>query len=482
MILHSDSSPLYSLLVGTLRGIRGTSYILGLWVLAWTCSPYTATALAQVPKNGFTKSQAIQYGLDHHLSSLNALSDIAAAQAKIKEITSIGLPQVKASYGITDNFIIQKVIIPNGKLFNPNAPEGPLALEFQPKFGGNTAMTLSQLLFDGTYLVGLQAAQTFKQIAVKSQEMTHAQISENIQKAYYGVLIGEHRSELMEASLARVDSALQEMRVMLSNGLIEKLDVQRLEFQRNQLQTEAGKIHQFRNLALQLLKFQMGYPLGDTLVLTDRLESITDLNAETVPALNINPESFKARPEAGLLELQIKGNQLEIKSLQAGYLPSLGLQIQRGALAGASKFNQVLDPGGQWFAYGSVGFGINWNVFDSFNKRYKIQQKRIEQIKNERVLMNFLQASSLQQEQAVVGMRNALASLQQQIANQELSRDILNTTRIKYREGVGSNLEVIQAETSLREAQAAYYNSLYEYCIAKVDYLKASGKLTGTND
>jgi outer membrane protein TolC len=427
-------------------------------------------------------NQAIQYGLDHHHSALNATDDIESAGARIREITSIGLPQIRATYGLTDNFIIQKVIIPNGQLFNPDAPPGPVALEFQPQYGGNANLTLTQLLFDGSYLVGLKAAQTFRQIAVKNREMTDAQISENVQKAYYGVLVGQHRNELLEASLMRLDSSLREMQIMLQNGLIERLDVQRVELQRNQLATEAAKIKQIRYLSLQLLKFQMGYPLGDTLILTDRLENIPSLVAEQVPPNYTQLEAFKARPEAALLDLQIKGNDLEIKNLKAGYLPSVGLQVQRGALAGAGEFNKVLDPGGNWFAYGSVGIGINWYVFDSFNKKYKIQQKRIEKIKNQRVLMNFLQASALQQDQARTAIQNALSSLRQQDANQNLSLEILQTTRIKYRERVGSNLEVIQAEAGYREAQAAYFNSLYEYYIAKVDYLKASGKLTGTNE
>lgn len=438
---------------------------------------------AQTPSTGsFTLSAAIQYGIDHHSTSLNAGDDIAASKARIREITSIGLPQIRSSYGITDNFIIQKVIIPDGRLFNPNAPAGPVALEFQPQYGGNANITLSQLLFDGSYLVGLKAAQTFAQIAIKSREMTHAQISENIQKAYYGVLVGQHRVDLLEASLVRLDSTLTEMKIMLDNGLIERLDVQRVELQRNQLLTELSKIGQLRILALQLLKFQMGYPLGDTLLLSEQLVDIPLIANEATPPAYLDLQSFRARPEAALLELQIKGNEFEIKNLQAGYLPSVGLQVQRGALVGAGQFNRVLDPGGNWYAYGSVGLGVNWSLFDSFNKRYKIQQKRIEKIKNERLLFQFLQSSKLQQDQALIGIQNAIASLKQQIRNQELSRDILQTTRIKYREGVGTNLEVIQAEAGYREAQAAYFNSLYDYYIAKVDYLKASGKLTGSEE
>ena len=116
-------------------------------------------------------NQAIQYGLDHHHSALNAADDIESAGARIREITSIGLPQIRATYGLTDNFIIQKVIIPNGQLFNPDAPPGPVALEFQPQYGGNANLTLTQLLFDGSYLVGLKAAQTFRQIFSNDREI-----------------------------------------------------------------------------------------------------------------------------------------------------------------------------------------------------------------------------------------------------------------------------------------------------------------------
>ncbi len=450
--------------------------ILGIGFLDWETK-------AQPPSfKPFSLSSAIQYGIDHHTSSLNAADDIQASKARIREITSIGLPQIRSSYGITDNFIIQKVIIPDGRLFNPNAPPGPVALEFQPQYGGNANLTLSQLLFDGSYLVGLKAVQTFSQIATKSREMTNAQISENIQKAYYGVLVGQHRVDLLEASLARLDSTLLEIKIMFENGIIERLDVQRVELQRNQLLTETSKISQLRILSLQLLKFQMGYPMNDTLVLSEQLVDIPLITNEAIPPAYRDLESFKARPEASLLELQIRGNDLEIKNLQAGYLPSVGLQVQRGALAGASQFNQVLNPSGNWFAYGSIGLGMNWSLFDSFNKRYKIQQKRIEKIKNERLLFQFLQSSRLQQDQALIGIQNAVASLKQQIRNQDLSRDILQTTRVKYREGVGSNLEVIQAEVGYREAQSAYFNSLYDYYISKVDYLKASGKLTGNNE
>jgi outer membrane protein TolC len=455
------------------------AFALKILVIGLACQ----TSGAQTPGPGiFSLSAAIQYGIDHHTTSLNADDDIAASNARIREITSIGLPQLRSSYGVTDNFIIQRVIIPDGRLFNPNAPAGPLALEFQPKYGGNANITLTQLLFDGSYLVGLKAAQTFAQIATKSREMTHAQISENIQKAYYGVLVSQHRVDLLEASLMRLDSALQEMKIMLDNGLIERLDVQRIELQRNQLLTEASKIGQLRILALQLLKFQMGYPMEDTLMLIDQLVDIPLITNQAVPPAYRDLQSFKARPEAALLELQIKGNDLEIRNLQTGYLPSVGLQVQRGALGGASQFDRVLDPGGNWFAYGSVGLGVNWNLFDSFNKRYKIQQKRIEKIKNERLLFQFLQSSRLQQDQALTGIQNAVASLKQHIRNQDLSREILQTTRIKYREGAGTNLEVIQAEAGYREAQAAYFSSLYDYYIAKVDYLKASGKLTGTTE
>jgi len=425
-------------------------------------------------QSSFTLKEAVDYALQNNAKAKNAQLDERIAKMKVREITTIGFPKITASYGVNNNYIIQRVIIPDGSIFNPNAPVGePIALEFQPQYGGNAAVNLNQLVFDGSYIVGLQAAKTYRDLAARSTEMTQVAVVENVKKAYYGVLVNMERKDLLDVSLVQLDSTLYEMKAMFANGFIEKIDLDRLQVQRNNLAVERDKINRFDEISLLLLKFQMGYPLDQTFVLSDKLREIA-FDENILNQTNVNPMD---RPEMKLLQTQKAATKLELKNIQAGYLPSIGIQASRGALAGANNFDQVLDPGGSWFAYGSIGIGVNWSIFDSFTKRYQAQQKRIEIEKADNNIFDFNKAITLQSSQAAIALRNSYEAIQVQAQNLELSTEVLRVSRIKYQEGVGSNLEVINAEAGFRESQANYYNTLYELLIAKVELEKAKGQL-----
>ena len=431
------------------------------------------SSLAQA-QSSFTLKEAVEYALQNNVKAKNAQLDERIAKMKVREITTIGFPKITASYGVNNNYIIQRVIIPDGSIFNPLLPPGePADLEFQPQYGGNASVNLNQLVFDGSYIVGLQAAKTYRDLAARSNEMTQVEVAENVKKAYYGVLVNMERKGLLDAALIRLDSSLLEMKGMYANGFIEKIDVDRLQVQRNNLAVERDKINRFDEISLLLLKFQMGYPLEQDLVLKDKLREIA-FDENILEQTGVNPMD---RPEMRLLQTQKAATKLELKNIQAGYLPSIGIQASRGALAGANNFDQVLDPGGNWFAYGSIGIGVNWNIFDSFTKRYQAQQKRIEMEKVDNNIFDFNKAVMLQSSQASITLRNSYETMKVQEQNLELSTEVLRVSRIKYQQGVGSNLEVINAEAGYREAQANYYNAVYDLLIAKVELEKAKGQL-----
>lgn len=423
-------------------------------------------------QSSFTLKEAVDYALQNNVKAKNAQLDVRIAKMKVREITTIGFPKISASYGVNNNYIIQRAIIPDGGIFG-GTPGQPLALEFQPQYGGNASLNLNQLLFDGSYIVGLQAVQTYRDLAARSNEMTQVEVAENVKKAYYGVLVMKERKELLNTSLLLLDSTLAEMKSMYANGFIEKIDVDRLQVQRNNLAVERDKINRFDEITLLLLKFQMGYPLDQPLVLSDKLREVA-FDDNILEQTGVNPMD---RPEMRLLQTQKAATKLELKNIQAGYLPSIGIQASRGALAGANNFDQVLDPNGSWFAYGAVGIGVNWNIFDSFTKRYQAQQKRIEMEKVYNTIFDFNKAVMLQSSQASIMLRNSYETMKVQEQNLELSTDVLRVSRIKYQEGVGSNLEVINAEAVFREAQANYYNAVYDLLIAKVELEKAKGQL-----
>lgn len=431
-----------------------------------------AASLSATAQSSFTLQEAVDYALRNNVKAKNANIDEKIAQAKVREITTIGFPKVNASYGINNNYIIQKVIIPDGAAFG-GPPGQPLALEFQPQFGGNAVVSVNQLLFDGSYIVGLQAARVYRELSAKSNEMTQVEVAENVKKAYYGVLVNQERMGLLNATLYRLDSNLREMKANYASGFVEKIDLDRLQVQRNNLATEKEKVTRFQEISLSLLKFQMGYDMNQPIQLRDQLRDVRFEES----LLEIGTFSPLDRPEMKLLQTQKAATKLEIRNIRAGYLPSIGLQLQRGALAGANDFDQVLDPNGSWFAYGSIGLGVNWSVFDSFTKRYRVQQKQLELQKVENNIYDFGKAINLQANQAQVTLRSSYETMKNQEMTLQLSQEVLEVARKKYAAGVGSNLEVINAESEYRQAQANYYNAVYDLLVAKVDLQKAKGQL-----
>lgn len=440
--------------------------------IALLLSLLLVASLTATAQSSFTLREAVDYALRNNVKAKNANIDEKIAQAKVREITTIGFPKVNASYGINNNYIIQKVIIPDGAAFG-GPPGQPLALEFQPQFGGNAVISVNQLLFDGSYIVGLQAARVYRELSAKSNEMTQVEVAENVKKAYYGVLVNQERMGLLNATLNRLDSTLREMKAMFAGGFVEKIDLDRLQVQRNNLATEKEKVARFQEISLSLLKFQMGYDMNQPIELRDRLQDVR-FEESVLESGSINPLD---RPEMKLLQTQKTATKLEIRNIRAGYLPSIGLQLQRGALAGANDFDRVLDPNGSWFAYGSVGLGVNWRLFDSFTKRYQVQQKQLELQKVENTIFDFNKAIYLQANQAQLALRSSYETMKNQEMTLQLSQEVLEVARKKYALGVGSNLEVVNAESEYRQAQANYYNAVYDLLVAKVDLQKAKGQL-----
>lgn len=429
------------------------------------------TGLTAQAQSSFSVDEAVKYALTNSTTAKNAALDEQSARAKVREITTIGFPQVNASYNVSNNYIIQKVIIPDGTAFG--GPPGPLALEFQPQFGGQAVLSINQLIFDGSYIVGLQAAQTYRELASRASDITRTQVIYNVKAAYYNVLIARESKLVLDVNVARLDSILAEMRVLLANGFVEKVEVDRTQLQRNNLYTEREKATRMADLALALLKFQMNYPAKESIELRDQLSQVI-LNNDV---LNNSATDYNKVPEFKLILTQKRAAELELKNVRAGYLPSLGAQATRGALAGSNSFDRVLNPGGDWYAFGAIGLSIQVPIFDSFNKRFQAQQKKISVLKVENGIQDMKRIIDLNIEQANISLKNAIETTENQKGNLLLAEEVLEISRKKYAAGVGSNLEVISAESDFRQAQTNYFAAVYSLLVAKLDLEKAKGEL-----
>jgi outer membrane protein TolC len=432
---------------------------------------FLLTSLAATAQS-FSLKQAVDYAIAHQVQVKNSQLDLQNANAKVNEIRAMGLPQVNGSLSLTNNLILQRVFIP-ARIFNPAAAEGELiAAKFGVDNAGFANVGLSQLVFDGTYLLGLKASSVYKDLAVKSVTQSKQQVAENVTKAYYGILVNEKRQGLLALNVARLDTLLKETRELNKQGFVEKIDVQRLDVQANNLRTELENIDRLQALSYSLLKFQMGYPMEEPIRLSETLEKVELATFNTNAAGDFN---YSNRIEYSILQTQENLAELDLKSIKAGYLPRLLLNANYGYNAGANGFGDLVKN--PWFDNAAVTIALQIPIFDGYSKKYRAIQSA-NNLQKVRQSYGLLKSSiDMQRSQASITMKNALESMKEQKANLELANEISRVTRVKYQNGVGSNLEVLNAESSIKESQANYFTALYNALVAKVELEKANGTL-----
>lgn len=437
-------------------------------------------AQAQTP-NTFSLKEAIDFAIKNNVSVQSAQTDNAIAKAKVKETIGIGLPQISAEAKMTHYFQLQ----PN--FFTPQSPflskmgvpytvkDGVITFPnlFQLQNSGTATATLNQLIFDGSYLVGLKAAKTYTELSERNITASKITVAENVSKAYYSVLVAEERSQLLDKNVARLDSMHKQTKAMLKNGLVEKIDVDRIEVSLNNIKIEQQKTSRLVQLSRELLAFQMGLASTKDLVLTEKLDK-TNLDKTVV----VNNEiDYTQRIEFQTINTQKALNQLEQRNIVAGYYPKLYGFASYGYITANPKFGRMFDVSNNWSDYSSAGFNLQIPIFDGFQKKYKYQQSRLTAKKLELGTEQLKQSISLQAKQSEANWLNSLETLSIQQRNMELAQQVVKVTKSKYQQGVGSNIEVVNAETSLKEAHTNYYGALYDALIAKIDLDKALGKL-----
>jgi outer membrane protein TolC len=429
-------------------------------------------AKATNAQQSFTLKEAIDYAIKNHASIKNANLDMLNADARVSEIKALGLPQVNGSVNYTNNFQIAKFFVP-AKQFNPAAGDDEVsALKFGVPQTGNAGISLSQLLFDGSYTLGLKAADVYKELSAKSLIQTKHQIAEAVSKAYYGILVNEERLKLLQVNIGRLDTLIRETKAMNAQGFVEKLDVQRLEVQANNLKTETKNIERLQELSFYLLKFQMGMKIEEPIELKENLANIA---LSEIQPEEVTDFKYANRMEYSILQTQQRLAELDIKNQKAAALPRVSLIANYGFNNGRQKFGQLFtDP---WFSNGSAGIGVQVPIFDGFRRKYKTIQSENElrKVKNGYTILE--NSIDMQVKQATISLKNSWESLQENQKNMDLAKEIVRVSKIKYKQGVGTNLEILNAEAALKEAQTNYFTSLYNALISKVDLEKAKGEI-----
>lgn len=448
---------------------------------------FAGTAEAQ-QRHEFSARQAVEYAQKNSAQIKNALLDVQIQEQTNKEITASAFPQINGSAGVNyfpnvavqtlPNFISPAVYgvlidegVRNGSGADIKMPNdiGYIQAQFGTKFSNSVGVNLQQLLFDGQVFIGLQARNASMQWARKAAEVTEESIRANVYKIYYQLAASKSQISILDANIARVQKFSGDTKKLFENGFAEKLDISKLEVQLSNLQTEREKALNSINNGYIGLKLLIGMPIQDSLILTDNI-TYEDIRNGVLDASQYN---YSDRKEYQYAELGKQLGEFNIRRYELSKLPTVSLSSNYNYIRQANKFGF----GGRWNPSSLIGLNVNVPIFSGFAKEARIDKAKLQLQQT----LNNMEALKLsidrEVQQAANNYRNALATLDNQKRNMELAQQVYDQTRLKFQNGVGSNTEISTAQSDLLVAQNNYILATYDAINAKIDYLKATGKL-----
>ncbi|WP_114750721.1 TolC family protein [Pleomorphovibrio marinus] len=435
--------------------------------------------------------ESIQFALENNVDAKNAQLEVLASRGIVGERRSEGLPQISSVLEFTANIQPPLIILPAeaGGFFGGNGngngngnggapppsdvPSDITVLEFAVPYQSSLNTTVEQMIFNGSYFIGLKAARTLKDLTEFDKEKAELDVIEQIKKAYFTVLVNEERRGLIEGNQRRLEQLLKETEAMREAGFAEKLDVSRIRVQLNNVKTEIDRVNSSIMVSKELLKMNMGLPLEVDIFLSQRLNEFA---GDELAFTDLISRDADPRVEVYQMEKNLELATLDLKNNQVQYIPTLNAFGTYQRVTGADELRNVYVHD-RWFSTSFVGFRLNIPIFDGLRKSYAIQQNRVQIKQLENAMFATKQNIRFEEIQAKEDLRNSLRALEVQNENRQLAEEVFEMTRIKYQEGVGSNFEVVEADADLKEAETNYYSALYDALIAKVDLEKALGIL-----
>ena len=429
-----------------------------------------AQAQEQKTVHAFSLADAVSYAQKNNVQVKNALLDIDAQIQTNREIASAALPTVNSSVGGTDFLTIPTSLLP-GQIFG-GAPGTFIPVQFGTKFNANYGVNFNQILFDGQVFIALQARATSLEWKRKNAALTEENIKANIYKIYYQLSASKTQLNILDANIERLQKLANDAAAMYKNGFAEKLDVDKVNVQLNNLQTEKLKANNSVTIGFMGLKMLMGMPVKDSLVLTD---VINESNLST-DVLYENDFQYTIRKDYQYLSTVKKLSEFNIKRYELSFLPTITMNGAYTKNAQRTKFD-FFDKKGNWFETSLIGLNINLPLFNGGATVAKIKKAKIELQQVENQMSALKNNIDNELSQAKLNYMSSVATVEFQKKNMQLAENVFSQTKKKFEAGAGSNTEISAAQADLVTAQNNFMNALYAALIAKVDLLKASGKL-----
>ncbi len=440
-------------------------------------------------KHELTVKEAVELAFKNLTDVKNAQLDYQVQQALNKQITGQALPQITGNTNITHYLQLPQLLFPDATataVYSILKDEGvrngsgqPITnvpapmlrqVSFQQPWNLTTGITLQQLLFQPDVFVGLQARKAALDLSAAQIEQVKERVKDSAYKKYYAILIAEKQLEYLNESVQRLEKLYSEAEALYKEGFSEQLDIDKFQVQLTNLRTSRNAVQNVVEISYALLKFSIGVSQKDTVVLKDEL-SVDKVKEGVLDA------EFKYEDRAEIRTLNYSRDllKLDVKRYKLGFIPTVAAMANYSGNGMGQKF--FTDKSTTWIRSSYVGVNVSIPIFDGFQRKYKVQQAKLNLQKLENTIDFAKQGVDLEQTVNRASLRISLLNLDAQQRNMELAQRVVNTTRIKLSEGVGSSSEVLLAENELQAARNNYFNALYQAIVSKISYQKALGKL-----
>jgi outer membrane protein TolC len=404
----------------------------------------------------FSLEEAIDYSHSNNKLALDSQSDVHMAELQKWETTATGLPQISADISYS-NWIEQQISLIPAEFFG-GMPGDFVEVAFGTQQTVNGTVTLKQKLFDGSYLVALQASKVYLEISKNAKEKTLSELRKVVTNAYGSVLLAEENISILDANIAVLEKSITELQKVYENGLTEAENIEQLQLTLSGLVSARNYNAVLKNLAYEMFNLTLGLDIGTSVNLTDRMEDLV-VKVLLSPTETSN-SSLENNIDFKIAVNNMRSNELLFKLEKSKALPTINAFINGGYAGNNNRFN-FLDRSQKWF--GASLFGVNMSVplFSSLGRSAATQKAKIALEKSERALVNTRQELKIKIKRA----QNELAFAQQDLETkkqaQNLAKRIEEKNQIKFFEGLASSFELSQAQTQLYNAQKQYMEAMH---------------------
>ena len=421
----------------------------------------------------FSLTQAQEFAVKNNLNAKNARLDIESARKTVWETTAMGLPQFSATANYQHNFTVPQFPLGGGlnasrleamgtdvTLTNTNLLQNfdpPVIVPLGTKDNTTIDFTLSQLVFSGEYIVGLQASRVYKELSERSLEKTEDQIKESVSNGYYSVLVLDENIRILKQSLGAVNKTAGEMEAMYKQGFTEETDVDQMKINKSNLETTIRTLEGQKSVAEKLLKLQLGIDFSNKVVLTDSIGSLVrQLNFQLMTSSEFDVTD---NIDYQLMQTQEDLSKLSLRREKSKFLPTIS-----GFYRHEEQTNQ---PAFNFMPKDVVGLTLNFPIFSSGQRMMVVGDARIDYEKSVNAKNLARQNLEMQFEQAKNDYVTSYNSYMTNKDNLDLSKKIYNNTLIKYKEGIVTSLELTQQQNQFLNTEGNYFNSILSLLNAK---------------